>query len=66
MEGRGFPGYEVIGLEGMASSCVREDSGWTLGNATSLKGWSDTGMGCPEWWWSHRAWWFSKSVWMLC
>ena len=38
----------VIGLEGMASSCAREDSGWTLGNTTSLEGWSGTGMGCPE------------------
>ena len=28
----------------MASSCTREDSGWTLGNTTSLKGWSGTGM----------------------
>ena len=36
----------VIGLEGMASSCAREGSGWTLGNTTSLKGWSGTGMGC--------------------
>ena len=53
-------------LEGMASSCTREDSGWTLGNTTSLKGWSGTGMGCPERWWSHRAWWCSKSIWMLC
>jgi len=56
----------VIGLEGMASSCAREDSGWTLGNTSSLKGWSGTGMGCPERWWSHRLWWCSKSVWMLC
>ena len=32
----------------MASSCVREDSGWTLGNTTSLKGWSGTGMGCQR------------------
>ena len=38
----------MIGLEGMASSCAREDSGWTLGNITSLKGWSGTGMGCAE------------------
>jgi len=30
----------VIGREGMASSCAREASGWTLGNTTSLKGWS--------------------------
>ena len=22
-------------------------------NATTLKGWSGTGMGCPERWWSH-------------
>ena len=43
----------VIGLEGMASSCTREGSGWMLGNTTSLKGWSGTGMGCPERWWSH-------------
>ena len=56
----------VLGLEGMASSCTREDSGWTLGSTTSLEGWSGTGMGCPERWWSHRAWWCSKSVWMLC
>ena len=53
-------------IEGMASSCAREDSGWTLGNTTSLKGWSGTGMGCPERWWSHRPWWCLKSVWMLC
>ena len=38
----------VIGREGMASSCAREDSGWTLGNTTCLKGWSGTGMGCLE------------------
>jgi len=46
----------VIGLEGMASSCTREDSGWTSGNSTSLKGCSGTGMGYPERWWSHRPW----------
>ena len=51
-----FSRVTVIGLEGMASSCTREDSGWTLGNITSLKGWSGTGMGCPERWWSHQAW----------
>jgi len=37
----------------MASSCTREDSGWTLGNTTSLKGRSGTGMGCPQRWWSQ-------------
>jgi len=45
-----FSHVTVIGLEGMASSCAREDSGWTLGNTTSLKGWSGAGMGCPERW----------------
>jgi len=50
----------------MASSCAREGSGWTLGNTTSLKGWSGTGMGCPERWCSHWPWRCSKSVWMLC
>jgi len=59
-------GLGLLGLEGMASSCARKDSGWTLGNNTSLKGWSGTGMGCPERWWSHRACWCSKSIWMLC
>jgi len=44
----------VLGLEGMASSCAREGSGWMLGNTVSLKGWSGTGMGCPGRWWSHR------------
>ncbi len=43
-----FSRVTVIGREGMASSCAREDSGWTLGNSTSLKGWSRTAMGCPE------------------
>jgi len=61
-----FSCVTVIGLEGMASSCAREGSGRTLGNTTSLKGWSGTGMGCPERWWSHRPWWCSKNVWMLC
>ena len=61
-----FSRVTVIEREGMASSCAREDSGWTLGNTTSLKGWSGTGMGCPEWWWSHQAWWCLKSIWMLC
>ena len=34
----------------------QEGSGWMLVGTTSLKGWSGTGMGCPEKWWSHRAW----------
>ena len=45
-----FSQVTAIGLEGMASSCAREGSGLTLGNTTSLKGWSGTGMGCPERW----------------
>ena len=48
-----FSRVTVIGLEGMASSCTREGSGWTLGNTTSLKEWSGAGMGCPGRWWSH-------------
>ena len=36
--------HDISGLEGMASSCAREDSDWLLGNTTSLKGWSGTGM----------------------
>ena len=32
-----FSRVTVIGLEGMASSCTREGSGWTLGNTTYLK-----------------------------
>ena len=49
-----FSRVTVIGLEGMASSCARESSGWMLGNTASLKGWSGTGMGCPERWWSNE------------
>jgi len=40
--------HDISGLEGMASSCTREGSGWTLGSTTSLKEWSGTGMGCPR------------------
>ncbi len=61
-----FSRVTVIGREGMASSCAREGSGWPLGNTTTLKGWSGTGTGCPQWWWSHRLWWCSKRVRMLC
>ena len=32
----------------------------------SLKGWSGTGMGCPEGWWSHWPWRRSRNIWMLC
>ena len=44
----------------------REDSGWTLGNTPSLKGWSGTGMGCPGSWWSHRPQRCLRHVWTLC
>jgi len=50
----------------MASSCTREASGWTLRNTVSLKGWSGTGMGCPERWWSHQPHRCSRNVWTLC
>jgi len=60
------PVWLVIGLQGTASSCAREGSDWMLGNATSLKGWSGTGMGCPERWWSHWPWRCSRNIWMLC
>jgi len=56
----------VIGLEGMASSSASGDSGWMLGNTTSLKEWSSTGMGCLGRWWSHRPWRCSRNVWTLC
>ena len=48
-----FSRVTVIGVEGTASGCAREGSGCMLGNPTSLKGWSGTGMGCPGRWWSH-------------
>jgi len=35
----------------MATSCARGSSGWMLGNTTSLKEWSGTGMDCP---WSGK------------
>lgn len=38
----------TIGLEGVISSCVRENSGWTLGNTSPREG-SGVGMGCPRW-----------------
>ena len=38
------------------------DSGWTLGNTTSLKEWSGTEIGCPERWWTHRPWRCSRNV----
>jgi len=56
--------YGTEGLEGMASSCARRDSGWTLGN-TSPKEWSGAGMGCPGRWWSHRPWRRSRNIWIL-
>ena len=38
----------MIGLEGMASNCAREGSGWMLGNTTSLKEWSGTAWAAQE------------------
>jgi len=31
-----------------------------------LKGWSGTGMGCPERWWSHQPGRCSRNIWPLC
>jgi len=50
----------------VASSGTRGGSGWLLGNTTSLKEWSGTGMSCPGRWWSHRPWRCSRNIWMLC
>jgi len=50
------PVWLVIGWEGMASSCARGDSSWTLGNTFSLRAWSGTETGCPGRWWSHHPW----------
>ena len=43
----------AIGVEGMASRCAREDSGWTLGKTSSLKEQSSSETGCPGRWRSH-------------
>jgi len=40
---------DTTGQEQMASSCVREGSGWILGKISSPEERSGTGMG----WWSH-------------
>ena len=50
------PMYLAAGLEEMASSCARGDSGWMLGNTSFSRVWSGTGMGCPGRWWSHCPW----------
>jgi len=60
-----FPLHFLSGSRGKRQIGIT-NSGWTLGNTTSLKGWSGTGMGCSERWWSHRPWRCSKNVWMLC
>jgi len=38
----------------MASNCPRGDSGWMLGEISSLKVRPGTGMGCPGRCWTHR------------
>jgi len=57
-----FWGWKVIPLLTLRQGRFRLD----IRKYPSLKGWSGTGMGCPERWWSHWAWWCSKSIWMLC
>jgi len=56
------PTQIVIGLEGVASSCTRGDSGWILGKNYSPRQWSGVGMGCPGRWWNHHPWKYSRSV----
>ena len=56
--------WEVLNAKNRKRYILHNIFIWII--TTSLKGWSGTGMGCPERWWSHRAWWCSKSVWMLC
>jgi len=52
----------AIGCEGMASSCIKGGLDWMLGNISSPKEWSGTGMGCPGRWWSHHPWRCSRNV----
>jgi len=56
--------YDVFFLRCLLMSFLG-DSGWTLGNTTSLKEWSGMGTGCPERWWSHWPWRCSRNVWTL-
>ena len=58
--------YGAVSVGVAFSQKEGQTSKYSFKGTTSLKGWSGTGMGCPERWWSHRAWWCSKSVWMLC
>lgn len=46
--------YLIWGLEGVASSCAREDLDWVLGKISLWKGLSNIGMGSPVKWWSHQ------------
>jgi len=45
-----FSQVTAIGQEVMALSCTSGCSGWILGTISSLKGWWDTGTGCPGKW----------------
>ena len=59
--------FHVVGITQPSNlSTSRGGSGWTLGNTTSLKEWSGTGMDCPERWWSHQLRRCSRNVWTLC
>ena len=56
------PTETVIGLEGMALSCARRDSGWMSGNISSPEEWLGTGVGCPGRWLSHHPWMCSGNI----
>jgi len=55
----------ATGLEGMASSYIRRDSGWMSGKNSSLKERSGAGMGCSGRWWNHCSWRCSRNVEMM-
>jgi len=56
MEAGLFSCVTRIGLQAMASNCIRGASGWTLGRTSSAKEQSGAGTGCPGRWWSRHPW----------
>jgi len=55
----------AIGHEEMEWSCVRGNSDWTLGNGSSLRGWSVTETGSPGKWSQYQACQSARSIWMM-
>lgn len=56
-----FLWWPVPGPEVMARSCIREGSGWMLGNSSSLRGWSGTVTA----WQSTSVWTVLSETWLL-